>query len=93
MEQLNYIKSEIERLYKTNPDIHISVNRMRPRILVEASPAKIVGVYKNIFQIEESVSGRLPAKHTFQYGEVLIGQVAIKELDYAPPIRGAGKKQ
>ena len=89
MEQLNYIKSEIERLYKTNPDIHISVNRTRPRIFVEASPAKIVGVYKNIFQIEESVSGRLPAKHTFQYGEVLIGQVKIEELDYIPATKGS----
>ena len=92
MEQLNYIKGEIEKLYQTNPDIHISVNRTRPRIFVEASPAKIVGVYKNIFQIEESVSGRLPVKHTFQYGEVLIGQVAIKELDYVPTLREVRKK-
>ena len=86
MENLAWIKREIEKLYKTNPDIHIAVKRMRPKLIVESSPAKIVGVYKNIFQIEESVSRKLPTRHIFQYGDVVVGQVVIEELDYVPAI-------
>ena len=81
MNDLDFIKSEIARLYRTNPNIHISVKFSRPKVLVEGTPAVITGVYRNIFQIEEHDSGR-PVRHTLQYGDVLIGQVVIQELDY-----------
>ena len=83
MDQLGYIKNEIEKLYHTNPNIHISVKLTRPKIIVEGTPAVITGVYKNIFQIEECDSGR-PIRHTFQYGDVLIGHVEIREIEYVP---------
>jgi len=79
------IKNGVEELYKTKPDIHISVNKVRPKIVVTEAPAKIVGVYRNIFQVEECETGKLPARHTFQYGDVLVGQVVIEELDFVPP--------
>lgn len=82
MDTVEYIKSEINRLYETNPNIHISVSRTHPKVIVESSPAKIVGVYRNIFQIEECEGGKMPARHTFQYGDVLTGQVKIEEIDY-----------
>lgn len=82
MKNVDYIKSEIERLYKTKPEIHISVKLTHPKINVEDAPAKIVGIYRNIFQIEECDSG-MPASHTFQYGDVLTGRIVIRELDYA----------
>lgn len=85
MENSAWIKREIEKLYETNPDIHIAVKRMRPKLIVESSPAKIVGVYKNIFQVEERESRKLPTRHTFQYGDVLTGQVIIEELDSLLP--------
>lgn len=91
MDYIDQIKNGIERLYKTNPNIHISVSRTHPKIIVEKSPAKIVGVYKNIFQIEENNSGR-PSRHTFQYGDVLIGQVVIEELNFVRPISVLNKK-
>jgi len=83
MDPLDYIKTEIEKLYKSNPDIHISVRSTRPKIAVEGAPATITGIYRNIFQIEETGSGS-PRSHTFRYGDVLIGHVVIEELSYFP---------
>ena len=80
---MEQIKSMIKNLYETNPNVHVSVKISRPKVLVEGTPARIVGVYKNIFQIEEMDSGR-PVRHSFQYGDVLIGVITIEELDYIP---------
>lgn len=91
MKNLDYIKNEIEKLYKTNPNIHVSVKLSRPRIIVEEKPAVITGVYKNIFQIEES-DGLSRARHTLQYADVLIGHVVINELNYTPTVSKANNK-
>ena len=91
MDNLDYIKNGIERLYKTDPRVHISVKLTRPKVIVDGTPALITGVYRNIFQIEENDSGR-PVRHTFQYGDVLIGNVTIAELDYAPAANTSSKK-
>lgn len=91
MDKLDYIKSGIERLYKTNPNVHITVKLLRPKINIEAAPAVIKGAYKNIFQIEEYNRG-FPSRHTFQYSDVIIGHVAILELDYAPSVNELNKK-
>ena len=92
MDYIGQIKSGIEKLYKNNPNIHISASRTHPKVIVDASPAKIVGVYKNIFQVEECEGGKTPTRHTFQYGDVLIGQVTIEELDYVPMVSILNKK-
>ena len=92
MDTMDYIKSGIEKLFKTNPNIHISVSRTHPKVIVDASPAKIVGVYKNIFQVEECEGGKMPTRHTFQYGDVLIGQVTIEELNFVRPLNVLKKK-
>ena len=91
MSTVEHIKSEIKRLYETAPNIHINVKMTHPKVIVEGTLAKIVGVYKNIFQIEENDRGR-PTRHTFQYGDVLIGQVVIEELDYVPMVSILNKK-
>ena len=91
MSTVEHIKSEIKRLYETNPNVHISVSRTHPKAIVDASLAKIVGVYKNIFQIEENDNGHTN-RHTFQYGDVLIGQVVIEELDYVSMVSILNKK-
>lgn len=92
MDSMDYIKSGIEKLFKTNPNIHISVSKTHPKVIVDASPAKIVGVYKNIFQVEECESGKMPTRHTFQYGDILIGQVVIDELNFVRPLNVLTKK-
>ena len=86
MDYTEQIKRGIERLYKDNPNIHISVCRTYPKIIVEGQPARIVGAYKNIFQIEKCEPGKMPARHTFQYGDILIGQVVIEELNFVRPV-------
>lgn len=91
MNSIDHIKRSIESLYKSDPNIHISINRLHPRLNVEKSPAKIVGVYKNIFQVEAREGVKLPVR-TFQYGEVLIGQVSIEELNYTPIVSTSKKK-
>ena len=91
MNNIDHIKTIIESLYKSDPNIHISINRIHPRFNVEKVPAKIVGVYKNIFQVEESEGRKLPVR-TFQYGEVLIGQVRIEELNFTPTVTNSRKK-
>ncbi|MBQ7338802.1 MAG: hypothetical protein IJW40_10190 [Clostridia bacterium] len=91
MNTVEHIKSKIMRLYQTNPNIHINVKMTHPKVIVEGTPAKIVGAYKNIFQIEEHDSGHLN-RHTFQYGDVLIGQVVITELDYVPTVSILNRK-
>ena len=92
MDYIEQIKNGIERLYRNNPNIHISVCRIHPKIIVEAQPAKIVGVYKNIFQIEECEPEKKPARHTFQYVDILIGQVVIEELNFVRPVSVLSKK-
>ena len=92
MNYIEEIKSGIEKLYKTNQKVHISTIRTRPKRIVTSSPAKIVGVYENIFQVEECVGGKVPTRHTFQYGDVLIGQVMIEELNFVRPVSVLNKK-
>lgn len=79
MYNLIYVKTAIEELYKNSPNIHISVDIPRPRVVVEKTNAVIIGVYRNFFQIEEYSKGH-PIRHTIQYGDVLIGHVVIEEI-------------
>ena len=92
MDYIEQIKNGIERLYKNNPNIHISVCKTHPKIIVEAQPAKIIGVYKNIFQVQECKFGKIPARHTFKYCDIFIGQVIIEELNFVRPISILNKK-
>lgn len=91
MEKLDYIKKQIEQLYEVNPNIHISVKLLRPKVIMENSPAVITGVYKNIFQIEEKSADRT-SRYTFQYNDVLIVRVTVSELDYVPTVNIPNKK-
>ena len=86
MDYLDSIRSGIEALYKTNPNVHINVKLARPKVILEDVSVVIVGVYRNIFQVEGKDGGR-PTRYTFQYGDVLIGHVVIRELDYDMPAR------
>lgn len=79
MTSLDIIKSKIQRLYKTNPNIHINVSITSPKVILENEPVVIKGVYPHIFQIEERSSGA-PKRHTLQYTEVLLHHIEIVEL-------------
>lgn len=79
MTSLDMIKSKIQKLYKTNPNIHINVTIAKPKINLKNEPVIIKGVYPHIFRIEERSSGS-PECHTLQYTEVLLHHVEILEL-------------
>ena len=80
MTQLDLIREQIKKLYKTNPNIHLNVSLKNPRITLDNTNAKITGVYPHIFQIEEYTSGK-PKQHTLQYTDVFIRNIVILELE------------
>ena len=79
MNSLDIIKTKIQKLYKSNPHIHINVAMTNPRVSLNNEPVVIKGVYPHIFQIEEKSSGS-PKTHTLQYTEVLLHHIEIIEL-------------
>lgn len=91
MDSLEYIKNKIEHIYKTNPNIHVSMKLTHSRIIEEETPGVITGVYRKLFQVESICNGYITSR-TYQYSDVLIGRVVIKELDYEPKIIASKKK-
>ncbi len=75
MAAIDWIKLRVQQLYQDNPDIHIDVSMNRPRIKIVNQEAKIIGIYKNVFQIE--TQGQ---HHTLLYSDILIKRVRIAEL-------------
>ncbi len=83
MNSIETIKNRIAILYKTNPNIHVNVSLASPRtkkVKLYNQPAVIKGVYPNVFQIEERISG-ISRYHTHQYVDVLTKSIEILELD------------
>lgn len=73
------IKEKMTALFERGADIHVTVHSKKPRININESPARIVGVYKNLFTIE-TVENGLKKTFTVPYTDVFIGKVSIKEL-------------
>ncbi|MBR3894547.1 MAG: hypothetical protein IKJ35_05305 [Clostridia bacterium] len=84
MKTIESIKSQIQRLYETNPNVHVNIKMTHPRISVKDTAAVITGVYRNLFRIVEHDCG-YARTHSIQYAEVLIGQVVIAELELDAP--------
>ena len=80
MTLLDKIKSEIRRLYETNPDITVNLVMNSPKVCLNNCPAIIKGVYPHIFQIEEHSSDS-PKCYTIQYTDILTGHIEIAELN------------
>ncbi len=80
MTSFEQVRSKIKRLYNANPYIHMNAEFAVPKLPFINATVKIVGVYPNIFQIEENTSGTVQ-RHTLQYTEVLIKHIVIKELE------------
>ncbi len=80
MSSTEIVRAQIKRLYETNPDIHITLSLSQPKLALNKAEAKITGVYKQLFQIEEYSEGK-PQRHALQYIDVLINRVVISELE------------
>lgn len=89
---MEYIKNGIKELYKTSPNIHMSVKLTHSKNQIESIPAKITGVYRNLFQVDEENRGHT-VRHTFQYSEILIGNVRIHELVIPQTVSILNKRQ
>lgn len=81
MEEVLFIKNSILELYKSNPNIHISLKLNRPKVIIEDMPAVITVVFNNIFEIKVNENGT-STSYTHQYGDVLVGRIHIQELNY-----------
>lgn len=79
MNTIDYIKKEIRTLYENNSQFHVNITISHPKIDLKKDPAKITGVYSNIFRIEEYSNGA-PASHTLKYTDLLTKQIEIEEI-------------
>lgn len=79
MNTLEYIKNRIKELYESGEPVHIELRIAHSRLRSCGMPARITGVYKSIFAVETEENGQ-PEKRTYQYSDVLIGQISIAEL-------------
>ncbi|MBO6089141.1 MAG: hypothetical protein J6P37_02360 [Lachnospiraceae bacterium] len=79
MMTLTEIKIKIQKLYNTNPQIHINVHSNRPKMYYDNVPAIIRGVYPHIFQLEINEENQIKSFY-MQYEDVLIKRVEIIEL-------------
>ncbi len=80
MSSLDIVKSQITRLYKTNPHVHMDVYLASPKTVLENAEATITDVYSHLFRIKENSNGT-PKFHTLQYSQIYTGQIKIRELE------------
>lgn len=73
------IKERVHSLFEMDSVIHVCVHSSKPKIHINDTPVRIVGVYKNLFTIEAEENG-LKKTFTIPYTDVFIGKVLIKEL-------------
>ncbi len=74
------IREQIKHLFENAPEIHMNVELSRPRLSLQNAPAKILGVYPHIFQIEECSNG-VAKRHILQYSDILTRRIIIMELE------------
>ena len=80
MNSIIEIQSKIQQLFNTNPNIHVSKFLSNPKIAIVNKPARIIGVYSHIFQIEYEERDLIRTL-TIQYPEILTKQTEIAELN------------
>ncbi len=84
MNSIDIIKSGLQSLYKTNPDIHVNVSLNTPIINLINRSVILIGVYPHIFRVEDHYGGRCE-QYTLQYVDVLTKNIEILELNEVLP--------
>lgn len=80
MNALDTVRSRIQALYETNPNIHVNVILRRPhKIRLNNLPVVIKGVYSHMFQVEDSSDGG-PKLYMHQYSDIVTRDIEILEL-------------
>ena len=76
---LQQIRQRILERYRRDPNIRVNVSLRQPRLHLNDVPMKITGVYRHIFQVEETSSGQLK-RHALQYADVLTHDIELLDL-------------
>ena len=77
--ELQQIRQRISERYLSDPNIRINVSLRQPRLHLNNVPVRITGVYRHIFQVEETSSGQ-PKRHALQYADVLTHDIELLDL-------------
>ena len=77
--ELEQIRQRISERYRSDPDIRINVSLRQPELHLNNVPVAITGVYRHIFQIEETSSGQ-PKRHALQYADVLTHDIELLDI-------------
>lgn len=77
--ELEQIRQRISERYLSDPNIRINVFLRQSRLHLNDVPVKITGVYRHIFQVEETSSGQ-PKRHALQYADVLTHDIELLDL-------------
>lgn len=80
MNSIDIIKSSLQSLYKSNPNIHVNVSLNSPKISLKNKAVVLTGVYPHVFRIEDRSRERAEA-YTLQYVDVLTRNIEIVELE------------
>lgn len=80
------IREKIRYLYETNPNVHVNIHvrsPRNPRKTYTDIPVVIKGVFPNVFQVEDTSSGK-PRLYLHQYNEIATKEIEILELADIP---------
>ena len=76
---LEQIREKVQYLFETAPQIHMNVSITHPKVELQNAPAVIIGVYRNVFRIEETSTG-IVRTHTLQYADMVTDRIKILEM-------------
>ena len=76
---LQQIRQRISERYRSDPNLRINVSLRQPRLHLNDVPVRITGVYRHIFQVEETSFGQ-PKRHALQYADGLTHDIEILDL-------------
>lgn len=77
--ELEQIRQRLLDRYRSDPNIRVNVSLRQPRLHLRDVPVKITGVYRHIFQVEETSSGQ-PKRHALQYADVLTHDIELLDI-------------
>ena len=77
--ELERIRQRISERYRSDPNIRINVSLRQPRLHLNNVPVKITGVYRHIFQVEETSSGQ-SKRHALQYADALTHDIELLDI-------------
>lgn len=78
--RLTCFRAQITYLCKNHPNVHIDLSVAKSRKKLVNVPAVITSVYPNIFFATLDEDG-IKRNYTFQYADLLTGNLIVRELD------------